>query len=154
LRVHRAEYARGWIPEKSPRERPAQELRDAGLAVDQQHRVKVHYHGVVAGGCSTGLLAADMLLVELKTVRALDDVHRTQCTNYLQATALLTCKRPACRSACCSISASHARKSNAWSRAYKIARNHLHVPRASSVICVSILSRPVAPHHWQARPVP
>jgi GxxExxY protein len=60
----------------------AQELRDAGLAVEQQHRVKVHYHGVVV---------ADMLLVELKTVRALDDVHRMQCTNYLKATGLPLC---------------------------------------------------------------
>jgi hypothetical protein len=61
---------------------------------------------------------------------------------------------PACRFACCSISASHAWKSNAWSRAHKIARNHLRVPRASSVICVSILSCRTAPHYWQARPMP
>jgi GxxExxY protein len=66
----------------------AQALRNAALAVDQQHRVKVHYHGVVAGGYSTGLLVADMLLVEMKTVRALDDVHRMQCTNYLQTAGL------------------------------------------------------------------
>jgi GxxExxY protein len=30
-----------------------------------------------------------MLLVELKTAWALDDVHRMQCTNYLKATGLL-----------------------------------------------------------------
>ena len=54
-------------------------------------RVKVHDHGVVVGDYSTGLLVADMLLVELKTVRALDDVHRMQCTNYLQATGLPLC---------------------------------------------------------------
>ena len=61
----------------------AQELRGAGLAVEQQHKVKVHYHGVMVGDYNTDLLVADMLLVELKTVRALDDVHRMQCTNYL-----------------------------------------------------------------------
>jgi GxxExxY protein len=69
----------------------AQELRDAGLAVEQQHKVKVHYHGVVVGDYSTDLLVADMLLVEVKTVRALDDVHRMQCTNYLKATGLRLC---------------------------------------------------------------
>ena len=69
----------------------AQELRDTGLAVEQQHKVKVHYHGVVVGDYSTDLLVADMLLVELKTVKALDDVHRMQCTNYLKATGLSLC---------------------------------------------------------------
>jgi GxxExxY protein len=32
-----------------------------------------------------------MLLVELKTARAWDDVHRMQCTNYLQATGVPPC---------------------------------------------------------------
>ena len=69
----------------------AQELRGAGLAVEQQHRVKVHDHGIVVGDYSTDLLVADMILVELKTVRALDDLHRMQCTNYLKATGLPLC---------------------------------------------------------------
>jgi PD-(D/E)XK nuclease superfamily len=33
-------------------------------------------------------LISDMLLVELKIVKALDDAHRMQCTNYLKATGL------------------------------------------------------------------
>jgi GxxExxY protein len=37
------------------------------------------------------LLVEDVLLVELKTVRALDDAHRMQCTNYLKATGLQLC---------------------------------------------------------------
>jgi GxxExxY protein len=69
----------------------AQELRDSGLAVEQQRSVKVHYHGAVVGEYSTDLLVEGVLLVELKTVRALDDVHRVQCTNYLQATGLPLC---------------------------------------------------------------
>jgi len=40
-----------------------------------------------------------VLLVELKIVKALDDTHRLQCTNYL--------KRPVSASVCCSISANH-----------------------------------------------
>ena len=69
----------------------AQELRDAGLAVEQQCSVKVHHHGVVVGEYSTDLLVEEVLLVELKTVNALDDVHRMQCTNYLKATGLPLC---------------------------------------------------------------
>ena len=30
-------------------------------------------------------------MVELKTVKALDDMHRMQCTNYLKATGLRLC---------------------------------------------------------------
>ncbi|HXA21523.1 MAG TPA: GxxExxY protein [Acetobacteraceae bacterium] len=30
-------------------------------------------------------------MVELKTVKALDDAHRMQCTNYLKATGLQLC---------------------------------------------------------------
>jgi GxxExxY protein len=32
-----------------------------------------------------------VLLVELNTVNALDDVHRMPCTNYLRATGLRLC---------------------------------------------------------------
>jgi GxxExxY protein len=69
----------------------AQELRDAGLAVEQQCSVKVHYHGAVVGEYSTDLLVEGVLLVELKTVKELSDVHRMQCTNYLKATGLALC---------------------------------------------------------------
>jgi GxxExxY protein len=45
----------------------------------------------LAGGYFVGLLISDMLLVELKIVKALDDAHRMQCTNYLKATGLQLC---------------------------------------------------------------
>ena len=35
-----------------------------------------------------------MRLVELKTVKALDDAHRMQCTNDLKATGLKLCPLP------------------------------------------------------------
>ena len=37
------------------------------------------------------LLVNDVLLVELKAVKALDDAHRMQCTNYLKGTGLQLC---------------------------------------------------------------
>jgi GxxExxY protein len=43
---------------------------------------------VVVGEYVADLLVEDMLLVELKAVKELDDVHRMQCTNYLKAARL------------------------------------------------------------------
>ena len=67
------------------------ELRAAGLTVTQQHSVKVHYNVVVVGEHFADLLVENVLLVELKTVKALDEAHRLQCTNYLKATGLQLC---------------------------------------------------------------
>ena len=69
----------------------AYELRAAGLAVVQQYGVRVHYKDVVVGEYFVDLLVEDVLLVELKTVKALDDSHRMRCINYLKATGLPLC---------------------------------------------------------------
>ncbi len=69
----------------------AYEMHEAGLSVIQQMGIRVHYRIVLAGEYFVNLLVNDALLVELKTVRALDDTHRMQCTNYLKATGLHLC---------------------------------------------------------------
>ena|ERR1039458_2117001 len=69
----------------------ALELREAGLSVVQQSGARVHYKDVLVGEYLVDLLVEDVLLVELKAVKALDDVHRMQCTNYLKATGLRLC---------------------------------------------------------------
>ena len=69
----------------------ANELRGAGLAVVQQCGVKEHYNDVVVGEYFADQLVEDVLVVELKAVKALDDMHRMQCTNYLKATGLQLC---------------------------------------------------------------
>ena len=69
----------------------ALELRAAGLAVVQQCSARVYYNDMVVGEYFADLLVEDVLLVELKTVKALDDTHRMQCTNYLKATGLRLC---------------------------------------------------------------
>jgi GxxExxY protein len=51
----------------------------------------VYYNDVVVGEYFADLLVEDVLLVELKAVKALDDVHRMQCTNYLKAAGLRLC---------------------------------------------------------------
>jgi GxxExxY protein len=48
----------------------------------RQCSVTVHYNDLVV---------QDMFLVELKTVKSLDDAHSKQCTAYLQATGMWLC---------------------------------------------------------------
>src|SRR5947208_4695919 len=64
----------------------AHELRKAGLLVEQQHAITVHYDGVVVGSYTADLLVEKAVLVELKAVTALDTIHRAQCINYLKGT--------------------------------------------------------------------
>jgi GxxExxY protein len=67
------------------------ELRKAGAKVDQQMPVVVRYDGVVVGEYVADLRVDDEVLVELKAVSLLDDVHTAQCLNYLKATGLHVC---------------------------------------------------------------
>ena len=69
----------------------AHELGKAGIQVGQQHEIPVHYDGVVVGEYTADLLVQDVLLVELKAVKELDDIHLAQCLNYLRATGLRLC---------------------------------------------------------------
>ena len=69
----------------------AHELRKAGLNAEQQHGITVCYDGVVVGEYAADLLIDGVLLVELKAVKELDDIHLAQCLNYLRATDLRLC---------------------------------------------------------------
>ncbi|HME26616.1 MAG TPA: GxxExxY protein [Acetobacteraceae bacterium] len=69
----------------------AVELRMAGLAVEQQRGITVTYKGALVGDYFVDLLVEGAVLIELKTVRALDRAHRAQCINYLRATGRHLC---------------------------------------------------------------
>ena len=69
----------------------AHELRKAGLTVAQQQGVSVIYDDVIVGEYAADLLVEAAVIVELKAVRALDDVHQAQCMNYLRATGMHLC---------------------------------------------------------------
>jgi len=69
----------------------AHELRKAGLQVQQQHAITVFYDGAAVGEYTADLLVDGVLLVELKAVKDLDDIHLAQCLNYLKATNLRLC---------------------------------------------------------------
>jgi GxxExxY protein len=69
----------------------AHELRKAGLRVAAQCPLKVHYDGIIVGEYNADLLVEDTVIIELKAVKNIDDVHRAQCLNYLKATGLHIC---------------------------------------------------------------
>ena len=68
----------------------AHELRKAGLDAQQQYAMAVRYDGVIVGEYIADVLVGRLILVELKVVKALDDIHIAQCVNYLRATGLLS----------------------------------------------------------------
>jgi GxxExxY protein len=69
----------------------AHESRRINLRVVQQHNIVVKYDGVVVGEYIADLLVENKVIVELKAVKNIDDVHIAQCLNYLKATGLHVC---------------------------------------------------------------
>ena len=67
------------------------EIRNTGLKAEQQHSLQVFYNGAIVGDYIADMVVEDCVLVELKAVKALDDVHKAQCINYLKATSLRLC---------------------------------------------------------------
>ncbi len=67
------------------------ELRHSGLKAVQQRPIEVKYRDVLVGEYVADLLVEEKVLVELKAVQALDNVHYAQCLNYLKATGLEVC---------------------------------------------------------------
>jgi GxxExxY protein len=64
------------------------ELGKTGLGVEQQKSLQVFYDGVIVGQFYADLLVEEAVIVELKSVTALDTKHFAQCMNYLRATNL------------------------------------------------------------------
>ena len=69
----------------------AHELSRQGLKAQQQAPIKVLYDGAVVGEYVADIVVDGSVLVELKAVKALDEVHKAQCINYLKATGLTVC---------------------------------------------------------------
>ena len=66
----------------------ALECRRSGLAVVRQKAVQIKYRDVVVGDYIADLVVNDRVLVEVKAIKLLDEVHAAQCMNYLKATNL------------------------------------------------------------------
>jgi len=62
-----------------------------GLKAERQFQMKVHYDGVLVGEFFADLLIEGKVLVEIKAVRELDELHVAQAMNYLKASDLPIC---------------------------------------------------------------
>jgi GxxExxY protein len=59
-----------------------------GIAAEFQKEIPIHYHGVLVGTHRLDVLAAGELVVELKAIKALEDIHFAQVRSYLRASNL------------------------------------------------------------------
>ncbi len=64
------------------------ELADAGIPVERQKEIGVIYKCRTIGKHRLDLLVGEVLIVELKTVEALADIHKAQVISYLKAAGL------------------------------------------------------------------
>jgi GxxExxY protein len=69
----------------------AYELRKQGFRVQQQWLINVQYDSVIVGQYVADILVDDKILLEIKAIRAFDDIHVAQCMNYLKATQNSIC---------------------------------------------------------------
>lgn len=63
-------------------------LKTRNIAFDDQKLVSIEYRGEVVGVHRLDLVVEDQIMIELKAVRALEDIHFAQVRSYLKATGL------------------------------------------------------------------
>ena len=64
------------------------ELATAGLKVETQKRISVSYKEQIVGEYFADMLVSGDIILELKAVRAIENIHFAQCQNYLKATGV------------------------------------------------------------------
>lgn len=67
------------------------ELKSRGMIVEQQIGLPVYYKGKQVGDFVADLMVEKQILVELKCVDALINIHTAQCINYMKASGLKIC---------------------------------------------------------------
>jgi GxxExxY protein len=60
------------------------ELENRGLKVDQQKSLRVYYKEQIAGEYILDLLVEDKIIVEVKALKQLIEIHEIQLLNYLK----------------------------------------------------------------------
>ena len=64
------------------------EFSESNLNFESQKEIKIEYHGKEIGAHRLDLVIGDKIIVELKAVKELTDVHFAQLISYLKATDL------------------------------------------------------------------
>ena len=60
-------------------------------AWEAQKAIKVRYDSIDVGEYYADLIVENQVLVEIKVVKAFDEIHMAQCLNYLKATGMKVC---------------------------------------------------------------
>jgi GxxExxY protein len=66
----------------------AHELRKAGLNIDYEKPIVVHYDGIAVGDFSADMVVENRVILEMKASQALVAAHEVQLVNYLTATGI------------------------------------------------------------------
>jgi GxxExxY protein len=69
----------------------AVEFQAAGISFSQQHSLPIFYRENLIGDYFADFLVENSVLLELKAVKNIDEIHLAQCMNYLKATRLKVC---------------------------------------------------------------
>ena len=64
------------------------ELRLLDFKVDIEKPIKVLYNGEIVGNYFADVVVDDKVIVEIKAVKDLSDIHEVQLVNYLKATGI------------------------------------------------------------------
>ena len=62
------------------------ECRERGLKAEFQKEIPIHYRGELVGTHRVDVILNNELVVELKAIKALEDIHYAQVRSYLRAT--------------------------------------------------------------------
>jgi GxxExxY protein len=63
-------------------------LQEKGLTIEREHPLAVSFRGQIVGQFYADILVEDKIILELKAVSALTDIHKAQLINYLKATGI------------------------------------------------------------------
>ena len=64
------------------------ELSKAGLDAKQQYPIQVYYDGEIVGDYQADILVEDKVILELKSIDRIADIHEIQLKNYLKASGI------------------------------------------------------------------
>ena len=86
MEVHR-ELGRGFL-EKVYENSLMVMFRNDKIKAMQQASIKVYFKNEIVGNYIADILVEDKIILELKTVEKITDVHKAQALNYLKATGM------------------------------------------------------------------
>ena len=65
-----------------------EELKSRGLKTESQRAITVKYKGKNVGDYFADIIVEDLVIIELKALDKLNDIHELQVKNYLKATGI------------------------------------------------------------------